>query len=144
MSSSKRALGAFLALTLLTPAPLQAQQAIQLPPIAQGQTASAAPLYTQPDDPWIYRGTDIPIDKQWLFGEIPNGVRYAVRRNGVPPGQVSIRVRIDAGSLHERDNERGYAHLLEHLIFRQSKYLGNGEAIPHFQRLGAGLGNDTN
>lgn len=144
MSFPKRAIGAFLALSLLTPVPIQAQQAIQLPPVAQGQAAATAPRYAQPDDPWIYRGTDIPIDKQWLFGEIPNGVRYAVRRNGVPPGQVSIRVRIDAGSLHERDNERGYAHLLEHLIFRQSKYLGNGEAIPHFQRLGAGLGNDTN
>ncbi|HWK42814.1 MAG TPA: insulinase family protein [Croceibacterium sp.] len=141
MSFPQRAFGAFLALSLLAPAPLQAQQALQIPAKI---AVPATPRYSQPDDPWIYRDTDIPIDKEWLFGEIPNGVRYAVRRNGVPPGQVSIRVRIDAGSLYERDNERGFAHLLEHLIFRQSKYLGNGEAIPHFQRLGASLGNDTN
>ena len=56
--------------------------------------------------PWLYRGSDVPQDKEWLFGEMPNGLRYAVRQNGVPPGQVSIRVRIDAGSLHERDSER--------------------------------------
>src|SRR6185437_7772356 len=94
--------------------------------------------------PWIFRGTDIPVDKEWLFGEMPNGVRYAVRHNGVPPGQVSIRIRIDAGSLYEKPSEQGFAHLIEHLTFRQSKYLGNAEAIPTFQRLGASLGTDTN
>jgi zinc protease len=151
MSLIQRALGAISALLLLAPLPLEAQQAATAPksgPASPKATAPvetlAAPRYSQPDDPWIYRGTDIPIDKQWLFGEMPNGVRYAVRENGVPPGQVSIRVRIDAGSLHERDNELGFAHLIEHLTFRQSKYLGNAEAIPHFQRLGASLGNDTN
>lgn len=147
MSFYQRAVGALSALLLVAPAPLQAQQAAAAPSTSAVQVSSpvpAAPRYAQPDDPWIYRGTDIPVDRQWLFGEMPNGLRYAVRHNGVPPGQVSIRVRIDAGSLHERDNELGYAHLVEHLTFRQSKYLGNGAAIPHFQRLGASLGNDTN
>ncbi|MGE3693279.1 MAG: M16 family metallopeptidase [Novosphingobium sp.] len=96
------------------------------------------------DDPWLYRGSDIPHDKDWVFGELPNGLRYAVRRNGVPPGQVSIRIRIDAGSLYEKDSERGFAHLLEHLVFRQSKYLGEAQAIPTWQRLGATFGSDTN
>lgn len=94
--------------------------------------------------PWIYRGSDVPPDREWTFGELPNGVRYAVRKNGVPPGQVSIRIRMDVGSLYEQDHERGYAHLLEHLVFRQSKYLGDGAAIPTWQRLGATFGSDTN
>lgn len=143
MPLPQRALSAVSALLLLAPLPLQAQQDT----LSANKSVSAlpaAPRYAQPDDPWIYRGTDIPVDKEWLFGEMPNGVRYAVRRNGVPPGQVSIRVRVDAGSLHERERELGFAHLIEHLTFRQSKYLANGEAIPHFQRLGASLGNDTN
>jgi len=94
--------------------------------------------------PWLYKNSDVPPDREWNFGELPNGLRYAVRRNGVPPGQVSIRIRVDAGSLNERPEEAGYAHLLEHLLFRQSKYLGDGEAIPTWQRLGAGFGTDTN
>jgi len=139
MTSALRALRMFAPLLLLAPFPVAAQ------PEPTTQSAPVeAPRYTQPDDPWIYRGTDIPIDKEWLFGEMPNGVRYAVRDNGVPPGQVSIRIRIDAGSLHETDAERGFAHLIEHLTFRESKYLGDAEAIPHFQRLGASLGSDTN
>ncbi len=101
-------------------------------------------LQTGGEVPWLYRGSDVPVDDEWLFGEMDNGLRYAVRRNGVPPGQVSIRVRVDAGSLHERDHEQGYAHLLEHLLFRESKYLKPGEAIATWQRLGATFGADAN
>ena len=98
----------------------------------------------QTEVPWLYENSDVPVDRAWTFGELDNGLRYAVRRNGVPPEQVSIRIRIDAGSLNESDPERGYAHLLEHLLFRQSKYLGDGEAIARWQRLGASFGSDTN
>ena len=66
-------------------------------------------------DAWLYKGSDITPDTAWHFGTLTNGLRYAVRKNGVPPGQVSVRVRIDAGSLMESDAERGYAHLIEHL-----------------------------
>lgn len=148
MLSIPRAVGRF---ALLLPAALVALQPVLAQQAAVGApaTAVAAPaqprhLQTGEETPWIYRGSDVPHDKEWLFGEMPNGLRYAVRRNGVPPGQVSIRVRIDAGSLHERDNERGYAHLLEHLLFRESKYLGPAQAIPTWQRLGATFGSDTN
>src|SRR5688572_6742162 len=140
MTLAPRAFRALAPFLLLAPLPLAAQQVAPAPAAAP----AAQPRYAQPDDPWIYRGTDIPVDREWLFGEMPNGVRYAVRNNRVPPGQVSIRVRIDAGSLHEQDSERGFAHLIEHLTFRESKYLKDAEAIPHFQRLGASLGNDTN
>ncbi len=142
MTFIPRAIRAFLPVAILS------SLAAPLPALAQYCTIQAteadAPEYARPDDPWIYRGTDIPIDEQWLFGEMPNGVRYAVRQNDVPPCQISLRVRIDAGSLHEEDSERGFAHLLEHMIFRESATFGPGEAIPHFQRLGASFGFDTN
>ncbi len=93
---------------------------------------------------WLYKNSDVPPDREWVFGELANGLRYAVRKNGVPPGQVSIRIRVDAGSLYETEQERGFAHLLEHLVFRQSKYLGEAQAIPTWQRLGATFGSDTN
>src|SRR5258706_5671393 len=54
-------------------------------------------------DAWLYKGSDITPDPAWRFGTLANGVRYAVRKNGVPPGQVSVRLRIDAGSLMETD-----------------------------------------
>jgi zinc protease len=94
--------------------------------------------------PWLYENSDIPVDRAWTFGVLPNGVRYAVRRNGVPPHQVAIRVAIDAGSLMEDDSERGYAHFIEHLSFRGSRYAADGEAKRVWQRLGTTFGSDTN
>lgn len=95
-------------------------------------------------DAWLYRGSDIAPDKAWQFGTLTNGLRYAVRKNGVPPGQVSIRVRIDAGSLMEAESERGYAHLIEHLSFRGSRYVPDGQAKRIWQRLGGTFGSDSN
>jgi len=140
MTLLSRALGAC-SIAFLPFAPLVAQQA---EPLAASQAAEPIPASIQSGDttPWIYEGSDVPRDKEWTFGEMGNGLRYAVRNNRVPPGQVSIR--IDAGSLHERDEEQGFAHLLEHLSFRESKYLGPAQAIPTWQRLGATFGSDTN
>lgn len=151
-SRAARCLSPLLALLLVAPPSFAATEqqnpgaAVLANPLQPVPAASGLPAPTtlKPDDPWIYRGTDIPRDKGWLFGELPNGLRYAVRHNEVPPGQVSIRIRIDAGSLNELDSERGYAHLIEHLTFRESKYLANAQAIPTWQRLGARLGADTN
>ncbi|MFM9977029.1 MAG: M16 family metallopeptidase [Sphingomonadaceae bacterium] len=94
--------------------------------------------------PWLYKGSDVPVDTAWTFGELPNGLRYAVRRNGVPPRQVSIRLAIDAGSLMERDGEEGFAHFNEHMSFRGSKFVADEEAKRVWQRLGATFGSDTN
>ncbi|MBX3563441.1 MAG: insulinase family protein [Sphingomonas sp.] len=130
---------AFLALiTLAAPAALQAQTAPQ-------SAAQPAPRPVQTaEDPWLYKGSDLVHDDAWKFGRLPNGVRYAVRKNGVPPGQVSVRVRIDAGSLMERDSERGFAHLLEHLSFRGSVHVPDGESKRIWQRLGVTFGSDSN
>ncbi len=126
--------------------PALAQNAAVSPPRVADADSIPAPraLQTSDEVPWLYRGSDVPVDREWLFGEMENGLRYAVRRNGVPPRQVSIRVRIDAGSLHEEESEQGYAHLLEHLLFRESKYLAPGTAIAAWQRLGATFGSDAN
>ena len=114
-------------------------------PVAQTREAPEPASLQSPDEtPWLYEGSNVPVDREWRFGELDNGLRYATRRNGVPPDQVSIRIRLDVGSLHEQDSEQGYAHLLEHLLFRQSRHLGVGEAIPTWQRLGATFGSDTN
>lgn len=122
------------ALVLTTASPLLPQALAQTAPRAV-QTAA---------DPWLYVGSDLVHDPAWTFGRLANGLRYAVRRNGVPPGQVSVRVRIDAGSLHERDEERGFAHLLEHLSFRGSSHVPDGESKRIWQRLGVTFGSDSN
>lgn len=108
--------------------------------------AKAAPIAksAKAEAPWLYKGSDIPPDPAWSFGTLPNGLRYAVRKNDVPAGQVSIRVLVDAGSLHERDDELGYAHLIEHLSMRGSTFVPDGESKRIWQRLGVSFGSDSN
>jgi len=121
---------------------------LAIAPQAIGQNGAAshddAERYIVDRSAWLYKGSDIVPDAGWHFGTLSNGVRYAVRRNGVPPGQVSIRVRMDAGSLMETDSERGYAHLIEHLSFRGSEFVPDGEAKRIWQRFGATFGSDNN
>lgn len=118
--------------------------AVLLVPSAEAQDAPAKTVAVPAKDDWLYAGSDIPRDTAWQFGVLPNGVRYAVRNNGVPPGQVSIRVRMDVGSMFETDKERGFAHLLEHLTFRGSEHIPDGEAKRIWQRFGVTFGSDSN
>ncbi len=117
---------------------------LTLPAAAQRKAPAATKAPAPAEQSWLYRGSDIPPDRAWTFGELPNGLRYAVRRNGVPPRQVSIRVAIDAGALMERPSEKGFAHFNEHLSFRGSKFVADEEAKRVWQRLGATFGSDTN
>jgi len=126
---------------------LSGAAALLLAPLAAGAQDSASTATAQSrakNADWLYAGSDIPRDTAWQFGVLPNGVRYAVRNNGVPPGQVSIRVRMDVGSMFETDEERGYAHLLEHLTFRGSEHIPDGEAKRIWQRFGVTFGSDSN
>ncbi|MFL6858238.1 MAG: M16 family metallopeptidase, partial [Allosphingosinicella sp.] len=104
----------------------------------------AAPAWAGGDANWLYRGSDMPRDAGWTFGTLPNGLRYAVRRNATPQGQVSVRLRMDVGSLMEEDAQRGWAHYIEHMVFRGTERFGDGEARETWQRLGASFGSDTN
>lgn len=120
---------------------------------ATGQVAPPAPS-TAPSTandpvaidrtPWLYANSDIPHDPEWRFGTLPNGLRYAVRKNGVPPGQVAIRLRMEVGALMERPAELGVAHLLEHLTFRGTARVPDGELKRVWQRLGITFGADSN
>jgi zinc protease len=126
---------ALVLLLALVPANAAAQPPARQAPTQQGSGAEPG---------WLYRGSDLPPDPAWRFGTLPNGVRYAVRRNARPAGQVSIRARIAAGSLHEQPHELGWAHLVEHLAFRGSASFADREARHIWQQLGASFGSDTN
>jgi zinc protease len=143
MHPFQRAPLALLAFVLVSPVlPAQAQTNTNPPSVTDTQT-TGRPVQTA-KDPWLYEKSDLVHDDAWKFGRLPNGLRYAVRKNGVPPGQVSVRVRMDVGSLMEQDSERGFAHLLEHLSFRGSVHVPDGESKRIWQRLGVTFGSDSN
>jgi zinc protease len=71
-------------------------------------------------------------------------MRYAIRRQQVPPGQAALRLRFDAGSMMETDAQQGLAHFLEHMAFNGSKEIKEGDMVKVLERLGLAFGADTN
>jgi zinc protease len=113
--------------------------------VASASAAAAPQAAAAPVRPaWAHASSDVPADESVRFGVLPNGMRYALRRNATPPGATSLRLRIDAGSIHEEEDQRGVAHFLEHLVLNETKNLPEGELLRTLERAGLQFGADTN
>lgn len=93
---------------------------------------------------WPQAVADVAPDPAIRFGTLPNGMRYALLKNATPPGQASLRLRFDAGSLMETEAQLGLAHFLEHMAFNGSRGIPEGEMIKMLERQGLAFGADTN
>ena len=107
--------------------------------------AAPALAQTKPDRPlWPHLVSDIAPDPAVTWGALPNGMRYALMKNQLPPGAVSIRLSFAFGSLAEADTEKGLAHFIEHMAFNGSKAVPEGDMVKILERLGLSFGADTN
>src|SRR5213592_502180 len=86
----------------------------------------------------------IPFDAAVRTATLPNGLKYFVRQNSRPAKRVSLRLAVKAGSLNEADDQRGLAHLIEHMAFNGSAHFKPGELISTFESIGARLGPHVN
>jgi zinc protease len=93
---------------------------------------------------WPQATSDLAANPEVTFGTLPNGLRYAIRRNTLPRDEVSMRLVIEAGSMQETHDQEGLAHLLEHMAFRGSAHVPDGEVIKTLERLGLRFGADAN
>jgi len=132
MTSLRIALASALSLALLVGPSLTPLRAV-----AVAQTAKSA-------TGWPQETSDLKPDPLIRFGRLPNGMRYALMHNATPSGQASFRLRFDAGSLMERDDQQGLAHFLEHMAFNGSTNVKTGEMVKILERIGLAFGADTN
>ncbi|MEG0427358.1 MAG: insulinase family protein [Akkermansia sp.] len=86
----------------------------------------------------------LKADPQMIVGKLENGLTYYIRPNAEPKGRMSLRLRVETGSLNETDEEQGISHFIEHLVFNGSKHFKRGDVMPAMQRHGLGLGGDAN
>jgi zinc protease len=99
---------------------------------------------TQPEPVWPFQASDVPVDPGFRFGQLDNGMRFAIRQNATPKGTALVRMEVSAGSLDEGDTERGFAHFVEHMAFNGSTNVPEGEMIRLLERHGLAFGADTN
>ena len=96
------------------------------------------------DDSWPQASSDLVPDPSLHFGRLPNGIRYVLVENHEPKNRIALYLDVQAGSLNETDEQRGYAHFLEHMLFNGTVHFPPGELIRYFQSIGMGFGADTN
>ncbi|MGL5839943.1 MAG: M16 family metallopeptidase [Sphingorhabdus sp.] len=94
--------------------------------------------------PWNSETTELEADSRIVYGVLPNGLRYAIRRNNRPENQVVVRMALDFGSAAEAEDEQGLAHFIEHMAFNGSTNVPEGEMVRMLERLGLSFGADTN
>lgn len=102
------------------------------------------PALPAADEPLSRPSGSLPSDPAVRFGQLPNGLRYAIMENREPRERAALRLLVEAGSLHEKEDQRGLAHFLEHMAFNGSEHYPPGTLIEFFQRMGMSFGGDTN
>lgn len=113
--------------------------------VAERPVAAPAALQAQAPAPaWPHETSDLRADPNVRFGVLENGMRYAIMRNATPVNNASVRLRIDSGSLHEDEGQRGLAHFIEHMALNETTNVPEGELIRILERHGLQFGPDTN
>ena len=77
-------------------------------------------------------------------GKLDNGLRYWLRRHPHPAGKVALRLYVATGWGHERSDEVGAAHFVEHLAFNGTANFAPGAAAQYLRSLGMEFGRDLN
>lgn len=86
----------------------------------------------------------MPVDPEVLIGGLENGLRFYVRPNSKPARRAELRLVVKAGSVLEDDDQRGFAHFVEHLQFEGTQNFP-GQGINRFLgSLGLSIGADAN
>jgi zinc protease len=86
----------------------------------------------------------IGLDAQVVTGRLANGITWFVRENPKPEKRVELRLAIRAGSVLEEENQRGLAHLLEHMAFNGTRDFKKHELIAYLESIGMTFGADLN
>src|SRR5262250_886760 len=86
----------------------------------------------------------LPFDSAVKTATLTNGLKYYVRVNNRPAQRVSMRLAVKAGSMMEAEDQRGLAHLVEHMAFNGSTHFKPGEVFAYFESVGARLGPHVN
>jgi len=103
--------------------------------VAAARLAAQAPIDLQ---------APMPFDAAVRTATLPNGLKYFIRQNDKPAQRVSMRLAVKAGSMMEADDQRGLAHLIEHMAFNGSTHFKPGEIFSYFESVGARLGPHVN
>ncbi|KAJ7973741.1 zinc protease PQQL-like [Quillaja saponaria] len=74
------------------------------------------------------------------YGRLDNGLNYYVRCNSKPRMRAALALAVKAGSVLEEEDERGVAHIVEHLAFSATQRYTNHDIVKFLESIGAEFG----
>ncbi|WP_407333893.1 M16 family metallopeptidase [Enterovibrio sp. 27052020O] len=84
----------------------------------------------------------ITPDPHWTSVTLGNGFQYHLYP--IEGRDVEIRLVVNVGSLNEQEEERGYAHFIEHMAFNGTKRFPHNSVFDAFAAVGVEFGPDIN
>lgn len=81
-------------------------------------------------------------DPNWSSETLANGFRYHLYP--IEGQEIEMRLIVNVGSLSEREQERGYAHFIEHMAFNGSRRFPHNTVFEEFAQVGVEFGPDIN
>src|SRR5712671_2058751 len=86
----------------------------------------------------------LPFDPAVTVGTLSNGMRYYIRENHKPEKRAELRLVVNAGSVLEDEDQRGLAHMLEHMAIRGTKKFPLNQVSSYLESVGMRYGPDIN
>lgn len=106
---------------------------------------SAATVLTTSLNAQSPQGHEHPLtDPSLRTGTLPNGMRYYIRANAMPPQRALLWLAVKAGSIQEDDDQRGFAHFVEHMAFNGTANFPGNTLIDVLENAGMSFGADLN
>ncbi|HEY0274415.1 MAG TPA: pitrilysin family protein, partial [Chitinophaga sp.] len=86
----------------------------------------------------------LPLDPAVHTGKLANGFTYYIRKNTEPKNRVVFYLVNKVGAMQEVENQRGLAHMMEHMSFNGTTHFPKNELIEYLQKSGVRFGADLN
>lgn len=77
-------------------------------------------------------------------GTLDNGMSYYVMQNAEPENRIMLRLVVRAGSNMEEEDQKGVAHLVEHMAFNGSEHFEQNALVHYFESIGMNFGPEVN
>ncbi|MCV6606621.1 MAG: insulinase family protein, partial [Campylobacterales bacterium] len=89
-------------------------------------------------------GKDLTNDNSVVSGKLENGFTYYIKKNNLPKDSGDFNLIVYAGSMEEDDDQKGIAHLVEHMAFNGSTHFKKNQLIQTLESIGVGFGSHLN
>jgi zinc protease len=124
------------------PAIAPAASVVPPPPPAPVTAASSGPAAPPSGAP--AESEPLPLWDAVRKRRLPSGLTTCVMRHPHPPGRVQVWLALDVGAIDEADDERGLAHLVEHMAFSGTRRFPGPAVVTWAEGVGMRFGAHVN